>query len=141
MQPSADDRERRNGELPDPACAPAGFQEAFTQLLRSYAIDTRLDVNVAASLCNMSKRSLQRRLAECGTTYSRALARARFEVASELLADPEHQIIDIASRLGYRDASNFSRAFRCFAGVSPRDYRRHALAPAPDGSRADPALQ
>jgi AraC-like DNA-binding protein len=51
------------------------------------------------------------------------LARARFDVASSLLADPEQQIIDIASRLGYSDPANFSRAFRRYAGVSPRDYR------------------
>jgi AraC-like DNA-binding protein len=103
---------------------PRNFQDSVVRLLRSYVSDTRPSVDIAASLCNMSRRSLQRRLAECGTTYSRTLARARFELASSLLADPEQQIIDIASRLGYSDPANFSRAFRRFAGVSPRDYRQ-----------------
>jgi AraC-like DNA-binding protein len=106
-----------------PAFAPEKFEDSFVQLLRSYLTETRLGIDLAASLCSISKRSLQRRLAECGTTYSDALARARFDVASSLLADPEKRVIDIASRLGYGDSSNFSRAFRRYAGVSPRKYR------------------
>jgi len=31
---------------------------------------------------------------------------------------------DIADRLGFADPSSFSRAFRRWSGVSPRDFRR-----------------
>jgi AraC-like DNA-binding protein len=44
-------------------------------------------------------------------------------VAAHLLADPKRQIIDVAYAAGYSDPSNFSRAFRRIAGLSPTEYR------------------
>jgi len=36
---------------------------------------------------------------------------------------PGLKSLDIAQAAGYRDPSNFARAFRRIAGVSPREYR------------------
>jgi AraC-like DNA-binding protein len=35
-------------------------------------------------------------------------------------------VIEVADRLGYRDAANFTRAFRRWTGASPREFRRVA---------------
>ena len=42
---------------------------------------------------------------------------------SGLLEDTDAKITDIAFELGYGDPTNFTHAFRRWAGVSPRIYR------------------
>jgi transcriptional regulator GlxA family with amidase domain len=51
----------------------------------------------------------------------------RFEMASEMLQDPDIQLIDVATTLGYENQSNFGRSFRRIAGISPGKYRRDLL--------------
>jgi AraC-like DNA-binding protein len=41
-----------------------------------------------------------------------------------LLRDPARSIDEIAARLGYSDAANFTRAFRRWTGMTPRAFRR-----------------
>jgi AraC family transcriptional activator of pobA len=43
--------------------------------------------------------------------------------AKLLLLDPERSIENIAERLGYGDAATFSKQFRRWTGMSPREYR------------------
>ena len=81
---------------------------------------------VAQLLC-ISTRSLQRRLQEEGVSYSDLVDRCRCKAACELLAHTQQPIQDIASSLGYRDASSFARAFRRWTGIAPRAYRIQSL--------------
>jgi DNA-binding response OmpR family regulator len=48
----------------------------------------------------------------------------RLELARAMLCDTEQQIQLIARQAGYRNASDFSRAFRNRYGLGPRDYRQ-----------------
>jgi AraC-like DNA-binding protein len=50
-------------------------------------------------------------------------------MASEMLQDPDIQLIDVAMTLGYENQSNFGRSFRRIAGISPGKYRRQMLIP------------
>ena len=88
--------------------------------------DGNPSVDLAAAAAGTSVRTLQRRLAQCGLTYSHLVQQARFEVAAALLQDPDTKIIDIALSVGYGDPSHFARAFRRLTGVSPREFRRLA---------------
>ena len=71
----------------------------------------------------MAERTLKRRLAEFDTSYTQLLEEQRKHRACELLRS-EASIEEIAERLGYSDASNFTRAFRRWTGESPRAFRR-----------------
>ena len=82
------------------------------------------DINLAAEIANTSARTLQRRLAQFGLSYSNLVQQTRFEVAVEMLKDPGIKSLDIAFSLGYENPSNFARAFRHIAGISPQEYRR-----------------
>ncbi|WP_416361024.1 MULTISPECIES: helix-turn-helix domain-containing protein [unclassified Microcystis] len=42
--------------------------------------------------------------------------------------EPLIKLIDIARELGYSDPAHFTRAFKCWTGLSPRDFRRQKLA-------------
>ena len=81
------------------------------------------DIKLAAEIVNTSVRTLQRRLAQFGLSYANLVQQARFDVAAEMLKDPGLKSLDIAFSLGYENPSNFARAFRQIAGVSPQEYR------------------
>lgn len=71
-----------------------------------------------------SFRNLQRKLRAEGTCYSEIRDEVRRQIAKELLRESDEDIVEIAHRLGYSDACNFSRAFRRWTGSSPGRYRR-----------------
>ncbi len=100
---------------------------SLRQVLMTYLHEPKLSIELAAALCHTSKRSLQRRLAESGTSYSKVLEHARYDVASRMLQEPDTTVTDVARQLGYSDPTHFARAFRRIAGVSPRAYRKAQL--------------
>lgn len=102
---------------------PAGFTTSIEQLVASLLADGHPSIHAAAETVGMSARTLQRRLAEVGVTYSGLVSSIRTRQAKELIADAEMPIADIAAQLGYTDSSNFGRAFRRQTGVSPLAFR------------------
>ena len=75
----------------------------------------------------VSVRSLQRRLAEEGLTFSQLVDEVRLEMAVPQLRDRGIRITDVAFGLGYSNPAHFTRAFRRWAGVAPSEYRAHQL--------------
>ena len=76
-----------------------------------------------ATLLHMTTRSLQRRLAELGTTYRELINQTRHELSIEYLAQRQHSISDIAYLLGFAEVSAFTRAFKRWTGQSPSAWR------------------
>jgi AraC-like DNA-binding protein len=85
-----------------------------------------VEVDRTARRLGMSRRTIARKLAAEGLTYSVVLEELRLDLARRYLADPELSIAKIAWLLGYREASAFSRAFRRWTGGSPRAARSSA---------------
>ncbi len=112
-----------------PPRAPSGssdawdFVTALRALIRPYLAQGHPPLSLAAEIVGVSERTLQRRLAQSGSTYSQIVQDARFSIASDLLADSDLNIADIAFAAGYDNAPHFSRAFKRLAGMTPRDYR------------------
>lgn len=104
--------------------------EVLRRAMEPYLASDGLSLDLAAEISGCSVRSLQRHLSLQNTSYSGLLEQVRFEMATRLLADSSVKVIDIALSLGYRDASNFSRAFRRLSGLSPKQYRQYQLAQA-----------
>jgi AraC-like DNA-binding protein len=101
--------------------------------------DARL-VRTARQL-GLSARSLQRRLADMGTSYSELVAEVRLDTACHLLADSDERIGDIAARLGFAGASSFSRTFMRLMKIQPAAYRRQQSAQKTDATRRPPAAR
>lgn len=76
-----------------------------------------------AAAVAMSERSLRRRLAELGSGYRQLVDAWRSERAGQLVRGGE-SLAEVAHRLGFSDASNFSKAFRRWYGMSPDTYRQ-----------------
>ena len=73
---------------------------------------------------HMSPRTLIRHLGDEGGNYQQLLDLVRSELACWLLLQTPLSIEAIAERLGYQDSSNFSRTFRRWLGITPRDFRQ-----------------
>jgi AraC-like DNA-binding protein len=75
-----------------------------------------------ARALGLSARSLQRRLAAEGTSFSALLADARISLARTYVAEARLSVTEIAFVLGFADLSTFSRAFKRWTGLAPRQY-------------------
>jgi len=105
----------------------ADFAGRLMQCLEAHFVDGYPPITLAAEFAGSSVRTLQRRLAKQGVTYSEVVDRARFDVASRLLTESDTPAIQVAYATAYSDPSHFARAFRRIAGVSPREYRAQAM--------------
>ncbi len=88
-------------------------------------------IDTVAEIAGVSRRTLQRRLSECGASYSDILARARLSLAARRLEDSSYKVIDVAYDMGYSDPAHFTNAFRRWTGLNPRAYRVFLSAPQP----------
>ena len=84
-----------------------------------------------ADALNVSARTLQRKLGECGTTFKEILDETRHALALVYLSEPRHSVADVTHLLGFSCGSAFTRAFRRWTGHSPSDWRSGAARAAP----------
>jgi len=82
-----------------------------------------LEVHSIAAEVGLSPRTLQRRLAEEGTSLRELVRRHRAHIVDRLLKDRKTKMTVIAHDVGYSDATTFSRAFKTWRGAAPRDHR------------------
>jgi AraC-like DNA-binding protein len=83
--------------------------------------DTRIG-SVARELAT-SARTLQRRLAEQGSSYQSLVELARCEAAEQYLSDQSLSIAEISYLLGYSEPSALHRAFKRWKGTTPQAFR------------------
>ncbi|AKU94498.1 Transcriptional regulator, AraC family [Labilithrix luteola] len=77
-----------------------------------------------ARMMHMSTRTLKRRLAEAGASFSALRDEEQQEAAMRLLERDDLPIERIAEQLGYSDVANFTRAFRRWTAQTPAAYRK-----------------
>ncbi|MCY1399839.1 HTH-type transcriptional regulator VirS [compost metagenome] len=78
---------------------------------------------VASELC-MSKRTLQRRLQELELEFVELVEEIRQTMAIDLVSQTSFSLTEVALRLGYNEASSFTRAFRRWTGLTPLKFRQ-----------------
>lgn len=76
----------------------------------------------------MSPRTMSRRLADAGSSFSALVEAERIDRATRLLADPRLTSAQVAVLLGYAEPAPFHRAFKRWMGVAPAEWRRQAAA-------------
>ena len=81
------------------------------------------NLDEVALVLKMSPRTLQRRLADYGLTYSQFIDEIRYMLARKLIIK-QKKMVSIASELGYTDAGSFTRAFERWTGMTPQHYRK-----------------
>lgn len=77
---------------------------------------------IASELC-ISERTLRRKLAENGTSFSAICLEIKQGFAKKYIKETTLSYDDIAESLGFNDTSNFRRAFKDWTGMTPAQYR------------------
>lgn len=98
-------------------------------VVRGLLPSARLDLTAAAALMRMSPRTLQRRLAAAGAGFEAIVNEVRADLAESYLRESALSAAEIAEILQFSQTSAFSRAFRRWRGMSPREARAGAAAP------------
>lgn len=76
---------------------------------------------------NLHPRTLQRRLQQDGVMYCDILSRCRYEVAASVLKSEDCNIESLSKTLGFSDRHSFTRAFKRWTGLSPREFNRQFI--------------
>lgn len=76
-----------------------------------------------AQKLHVSTRTLQRKLAEFGASFSQVSDEVRSELAKDYLSDRAVRISEVAFLLGFSEQSSFNRAFRRWTGQTPGRWR------------------
>lgn len=105
------------------AALPAAV-EAWRRTLVPLIREGQTSLAALAKAHHTSPRSLQRRLAEQGTSFQALLDDTRCHLAQKHLLDAQLDLAEIALLLGYSEQSAFTRAFRSWTGLAPAQWRR-----------------
>jgi AraC-like DNA-binding protein len=104
---------------------PSKMSDRLRVLVSGLLPDGAPTVQQTAESLGVSPRTLQRRLADEGTSYFQVVDDARCATALRGLRDPDQTLDDIAYDAGYAERAPFIRAFKRWTGLTPRDYQRH----------------
>lgn len=110
--------------------AEASMRERVRSALLDMLPCGQSSVEEISSRLALSKRSLQRRLADELVSYQDVLNDTRQELASYYLTRSAITPGEIAFLIGFRDTNSFLRAFKGWTGITPGEYRssQHSVA-------------
>lgn len=103
---------------------PTSFDAAVREVIDTHVRVGRFNLTDLADAVQITSRTLQRYLAEAGTTFSDLLENARIGYAQEIFRNTDASMHEVSDTLGYSHSTHFSRAFRRAMGISPGEYRR-----------------
>ena len=110
-------------EIEDLAGAVVSSSRVIGDLRRFIEQSVQCSRSEAARALGLSVRSLQRRLADEGTTFQREVAWARVRVAQRLMAESEASLAEVADVAGFSSPAAFSAIFRRLVGLTPKSWR------------------
>lgn len=95
-------------------------------IIQSVLATGEATVPIVAKLLNLHPRQLQTELQQRGCSFRVLLDEVRYHEAQLQLSHSRISITDLALSLGYADETAFSRAFKRWSGLSPRQWRKQA---------------
>jgi AraC-like DNA-binding protein len=102
------------------------MRDAVASAIRDGLALGHTDLEFVTRRLGMSTRTLQRKIAACGTSFTAIRDETRFELARSMLARSDLSIGEIAYRLAYSEIAAFTHAFAKRFGASPRHARATA---------------
>lgn len=103
-----------------------GTESRLADRVRRLLADDDASLERIATRLELSPRTLRRRLAAEGVSFSSLVDQTRRDEALRLLRSSRLSVEDLARQLGYTTASTFVRAFHRWTGQTPMQYRRAA---------------
>jgi AraC-like DNA-binding protein len=112
------------------------LEEELSNYDDSASLEHRVRINVSQALSQgvpritdiagclgMSGRTLQRRLSEQGYSFQNLVDESRRDLAMRLLENTKYPLAEVAFLTGFSEQSAFNRAFKRWAGQTPRSFR------------------
>ncbi len=101
---------------------PSPYSRAVTKIILARLDDEALSIDKVAQEMAVSVRTLQKRLEEEGVVFSDLLRDIRARLAKKYLRE-NYSVEQITYLLGFSEPSVFRKAFKKWAGVTPKEYR------------------
>ena len=109
---------------PDRGGLPAWQQKRVAEFIEKHLAEV-ISLGALAELVDLSLYHFARAFRQSfGTPPHRYHMARRIDHAKGLLRMPTLSVTQIGSRIGFCEASSFTRAFRKFTGLTPTEYRR-----------------
>lgn len=102
----------------------SAVSERVSALLLEFLPSGQCSMDAVSDKLIMSKRTLQRRLHDEGTSFQEVLKCTRKDLASHYLSNSALTASEISFLLGYEDANSFFRAFNEWTGTTPEAARQ-----------------
>jgi AraC-like DNA-binding protein len=114
------------------SAAPQGARasETVTALILRLLPDGECNVDRVAQHLGVDRRTVHRRLAAEGKSFTQLLEAARRDVATWQLSHGDQPLTEVTALVGFSSLSTFSRWFRAAYGMQPSEFRRLAHAAA-----------
>jgi len=122
-------RSLETGAIQSPVPEAHGEYEAIAAVTFLALLEGYPRVDWVAAKLGLTRRSLQRRLARHGTSFTDLVSKLLRERSEGLLTNSPDTVTSIAMSLGYTDAAHFSRAFKRWTGTSPSAFRNRLGSP------------
>lgn len=104
--------------------APATMSERVRELIELLLPTGRCSVEQVARSLGVDRRTIHRRLAAEGETFTALLDETRLDLVRHLIANPRRSLTETSELLGFSTPGNFSRWFRKHHGGNPTEWRR-----------------
>jgi len=127
---------RLPSDAPDIARATDRIAENYIEALDSHKVASEVrrllidllpagetDQSIVSTRMNRSVSTLQRQLNQEGSSYRDVLESTRRQLAEDYLRERKHSQAQIAYLLGFSDQSNFSRAFKRWTNMAPKEFQ------------------
>lgn len=103
---------------------PRQFSSQVSSVIRSLLSTGDCTKEHVATLFNMSSRTLQRKLENEDLSFRLLLESIRKDTFEQYARNSDLSMTHIAGLLGFSDSSSFSRSFKMWYGVSPRQWMK-----------------
>ena len=109
------------------------LMEKVMKVINDNISNPDLTVEMLASEVGLSRTHLHRKLKEITNQSSLTFIRnTRLRMSVKMIVDRKLTVSDVAMRLGFRSANNFSTSFKLLYGVTPSEYAERARKEAAD---------
>ncbi|MEX1670083.1 AraC family transcriptional regulator [Zhongshania guokunii] len=99
-------------------------ERSFTHRVQRAIVDSAFKgIGAVAQRLAIPERTLRRLLQHEGASYRALSQQLRLDLAQQYLADDSLGLDQLAEKLGYSEAANFSHAFKRWSGMTPGEYR------------------